>query len=162
MGYFERIFSPLWGVFGSWYGMREWHGRSDLLGKKSEVDMLHGDSLAWGASQQSREKRLLQGDEIFYGFFFCCLRKGRTRVRGTGFTEKHGGNLRKKGAKGKKRVSVGVVHEFSREFLEQKQWETHHKFAGEKHFSGISHPLQLVCFSSPFSADYGMMFVGWE
>ena len=140
-------------------GMREWHGRS---GKKSEVDMLHGDSLAWGASQQSREKRLLQGDEIFYGFFFCCLRKGRTRVRGTGFTEKHGGNLRKKGAKGKKRVSVGVVHEFSRDFLEQKQWETHHKFAGEKHFSGISHPLQLVCFSSPFSADYGMMFVGWE
>ena len=78
--------------------------------------------MGWGEIFLRRKPEGKERNEMryFLDFFFYCLRKGRTRVRDTGFTEKYGGSLKKKGAKGKKRVLVGVVHRFSREFLEPK------------------------------------------
>ena len=70
--------------------------------------------------EEARGKGRKTRGDIFW-IFFLLFEKGRTRVRGTGFTEKYGGSLRKKGARGKKKVSVGVVHGYSREFLEPKQ-----------------------------------------
>ena len=70
--------------------------------------------------EEARGKGRKTRGDIFW-IFFLLFEKGRTRVRGTGFTEKYGVSLRKKGARGKKKVSVGVVHGFSREFLEPKQ-----------------------------------------
>ena len=76
-------------------GMGEWHGRSDLLGKKSEVDTLHGDILA------VKEERMGAGEGVVFlrgnerstcskeipekgykplGWSGCCMGRGKREI----------------------------------------------------------------------------------
>ena len=137
---------PLQGTRGGWFWQLEKEVRLEMF-------RLGGRHFLRRKPEGKEGKR----EEIFSGFFFLLFEKGRTRVRGTGFTEKYGGSLRKKGARGKKKVSVGVVHGFSREFLEPKWWETHHKFVGEKHFSNTF----IVYFPSTSTGMFFFSFFYW-